>query len=260
MLMRRPLAWVVALVVLGAPSMPRAGAAAAGVNPAVFQLLTLSKADDTVVYGGTAFFVTPDGAALTNSHVVYVARTRPADYQLIALFRGEYYSAAVVCASALTAPPSPDGTLRDAPGRDVAEIRVAPSRVAGAKVIEFPDGPQFSAHLTRLPAFPTLRLGTDPRPGMPVRVTGYGVIEERLHVTPWEQWTTAGVISAVARADDGTPLFRVTSLNAPRPGNSGSPVLDGSGQVVGILTWASANDLSFSAGIAVSALKSPCPQ
>jgi hypothetical protein len=259
LLIRRALALALAAAALAAPGLLRAGHAAPPVNPAVFQLLTVRTADGGVVFGGTAFFIAPDGAALTDSHVVYRAKTDPAHYQLIALYRGEYYSAAVVCASRLAAPPSPDGTLSAAAlGRDVAEIKLAPSRVAGTKVIQFRGGPQFTAHLSRLPVFPVLRLGPDPRRGMHVRVTGYGVVEERLRVTPWEQWTTSGVVSGIARADDGTPLFRITSTDAPRPGNSGSPVLDGTGEVVGIIVWAATNDFSFSAGIAASALKDPC--
>lgn len=261
MAMQRALVLAVAIAAVSAPAVPRAGHAAGQVNPAVFQLLTVSKADDRIVFSGTGFFIARDGTALTDSHVVYHARTDPARYRLIALYEGEFYSAAVVCASKLAAPPSPDGTLRsDAIARDVAEIKVEPSRVPGAKVIQFAGGPRFTAHISRVPVFPVLGLGTDPRPGTPVRVTGYGVIEERLRVTPWEQWTTAGVVSGVARANDGTPLFRITSVDAPRPGNSGSPVLDGAGRVVGIIVWASTNDLSFSAGIAASALKTPCGQ
>ncbi|HLW46889.1 MAG TPA: serine protease [bacterium] len=261
--MGRALALALAVAAVAGPGIPPGAYGAPGspatVNPAVFQLLTLTRADDSVVFEGTAFFIAPDGTALTNSHVVHFAHTDPARYQLIALYGSEYYSVAVVCASPLAAPPSPDGTQRTPViGRDVAEIKLEPSRVMGAKVLQFRDGPNFSAHLTRLPAFRALRLGTDPAPGTRVRVTGYGLIQERLRVTPWEQWTTTGVITAVAKAPDGTPVFRITSVDAPRPGNSGSPVLDETDQVVGILVWASVSDFAFSAGIAGSALRAPC--
>jgi Trypsin-like peptidase domain len=255
----------IALVLLAAAAAPGCAAAAAGAapppNPAVFQLLTLRRSDGTVVFEGTAFFIAPDGTALTNSHVIHFARTDPARYQVIALYRGEYYSAAIVCASPLAAPPSPDGTPRTAViGRDIAEVKLEPSRVLGAKVLQFHDGPAFGAHLTRVPVFPVLQVGPDPAPGTRVHVTGYGVIQERLRMTPWEQWTTTGMVTVVATASDGTPVFRITSTDAPRPGNSGSPVLDDANRVVGILVWASAADFSFSAGIAASALKEPCGQ
>jgi S1-C subfamily serine protease len=246
-----------ALLVLVAPAASGPSGAAGTENAAVFQIATRSTADGDLLYWGTAFFTGPNGTALTNSHLVYFAFKDPAHYQLVALYRREFFSATVVCASPLPEPPSPDGTISRF-GRDVAEIKLEPSRLPGRNVIQFRSGPEFTAHLTRLPVFPALRLGDDPRPGMPVRVTGYGVIQERLTLTPWEQWTTAGTIAALANADDGTPLFRITSIDAPREGNSGSPVLDEKDRVVGIIAWASRADFSFSAGIAGSALRTPC--
>jgi S1-C subfamily serine protease len=246
-----------ALLVLAGPAAPDAGGAASAANPAVFQIATRSTADGDLLYWGTAFFTGPNGTALTNSHLVYFASTDPAHYQLIALYRREFFSATVVCASPLPEPPSPSGTISRF-GRDVAEIKLEPSKLPGRNVIQFRGGPEFTAHLTRLPVFPALQLGEDPRPGMPVRVTGYGLIQERLTLTPWEQWTTAGTITALAKADDGTPLLRITSADAPREGNSGSPVLDEKDRVVGMIAWASRADFSFSAGIAGSALRTPC--
>jgi len=244
-------------LLLAGPAAPGSAGAASAENAAVFQISTRSTADGDLLYWGTAFFNAPNGTALTNSHLVYFAAKDPAHYQLIALYRREFFRATVVCASPLPEPPSPDGTISRF-GRDVAEIKLEPSKLPGRNVIQFRGGPEFTAHLTRLPVFQTLRLGDDPRPGMPVRVTGYGVIQERLTLTPWEQWTTAGTIAALATADDGTPLFRITSVDAPREGNSGSPVLDEKDRVVGIIAWASRADFSFSAGIAGSALRTPC--
>jgi S1-C subfamily serine protease len=242
------------LIVAAAAGVPAASGAADSANLSVFQLLTQSRTDGAFPTSGTAFFTSSDGTALTNSHLVYLASSDPARYQLIALYRREFFSVTVVCASRLPEPPSPD-TAPSRFARDVAEIRLQPWKTAGITVIQFRDGPEFTAHIARLPVFPPLRLGGDPRQGMPVRVTGYG---EHLGTRPWAQWTTPGVVTTIAKAEDGTPLIRITSTDAPRPGSSGSPVLDDQGRVVGIIAWTSRADLSFSAGMAGSTLKAPC--
>ncbi|HEV2439524.1 MAG TPA: serine protease [bacterium] len=257
--MRRAAVAVLAVVLLLEPGIHSARGAAGPPNRAVFQIVTLLTSSGAAVSEGTAFFTAANGTALTNSHVVHFARTDPAHYQLIALYGREFYSAAVVCANTLPAPPMPDGKpAKMVPGRDVAQIRLEPSRLPGANVLHFQDGPEFTAHISRLPEFPVLRLGSDPSPGMEIRVTGYGLIQERLKLTPWEQWTTRGVIKDVGKAPDGTPVFIISSIDSPRPGNSGSPVLDEADVVVGIIAWASNVDFSFSAGIGSSALKEPC--
>ena len=235
-------------------------AATHGTNPAIFQLLTLSIATGQAVVEGTAFFVASDGTALTNSHVVYFVHSDPAHYRLIALHGREFYGVTIVCTSTLAVHPKlEEVAYRPEIGRDVAEIKVGPWRVPGAAtVFRFTGGPEFLAHLGRLPNFPALQLGIDPAPGTPVHVIGYGLIQERVKITPWEQWTTEGVVKLVGPAKDGTPVFTISSLNAPRLGNSGSPVLGDGDLVVGILTWLSETDFSLSGGIASSALKEPC--
>jgi V8-like Glu-specific endopeptidase len=244
----------------GAFSVPGSLGAADPANPAVFQVLMVSKADGGFPSGGTAFFTASDGTALTNSHVVYTALSDPGHYQLVALYRGEFYSVDVVCASRLPERPSPDAPPSRI-GRDVAEIRVRPWRTAGIATIQLRDGPLsspvFTAHIVRLPLFPALRVGADAYPGMRIHVTGYGV---RLGFRPWQQWTTAGVVTTLGTAADGAPVIGVRSMNAPRPGSSGSPILDEQDRVVGMIAWDSLSDLSFSAGIAGAALKEPCGQ
>ena len=258
--MRRAVAAIVVLAALVGPAAFCSLGAAEPSNPAVFLLATLATSTGRVVAMGTAFFTAPDGTALTNSHVVYFARTDATHYQLIAVYGREFFSASVVCASALPVPPLADGKPAKAVlGRDIARIKVGPSRIAGASnVLRFSGGPEFTAHLGRLPAFPVLPLGSDPSPGDEVHVTGYGLIQERVKLTPWEQWTAHGVVKGLVTASDGTPVFRISSADSPRPGNSGSPVLDGANAVVGMIAWASEVDFSFSAAIASSALREPC--
>ncbi|HKX19058.1 MAG TPA: serine protease [bacterium] len=258
--MRRAVVSVVVVAALVGSAAPNSLGAADPPNPAVFLLATIATSTGTLVTMGTAFFTAGDGTALTNSHVVHRARSDAAHYQLIALYGREFYSASVVCASNLSVSSTSDGKPAETvPGRDVAQVKVAPSRIAGArKVLRFSGGPEFTEHLGRLPVFPVLPLGSDPFPGELVHVPGYGLIQDRVQLTPWEQWTAHGVVKGLATASDGTPLLTISSMYSPRPGSSGSPVLNGANAVVGMIAWASDVDFSFSAGIAGSALKEPC--
>ena len=140
--MRRAVAALVMSAALAGPA-AYCPAGAAASNPAVFLLATLATSTGRVVAMGTAFFTAADGAALTNSHVVYFDRTDAAQYQLIAVYGREFYSASVLCASTLSVPPTPDAKPgKGVLGRDIARIKVEPSRVAGAgKVLRLPCRP-----------------------------------------------------------------------------------------------------------------------
>ncbi len=256
--MNRLARWLVILGLMLCVAWPRpvTGQAIAGADAGVFQLVTVTGANAHGVESGTAFFVSPDGTALTNSHVVYQARRDPAQYRLMALIGKEFYSAEVLCASRLPYDPS-DATADAVPGRDVAQVRVSASRFqftrwgSGGE-----DGPRFTAHLGALPLFPSLVFGPDPAPGEPIRVVGYGFVP--IGGSFGERWTAFGTVSEIGTAPDGTPVFRVSSDRRPRPGNSGSPVLDGQGHVVGMWTWNEAASLAFGAGISSSALTPAC--
>jgi len=223
---------------------------AAHPEDAAFILLTVTR-DGHPAALGTAFFVDVDGTALTNSHVVYLVRQEPDRYQLLALVGREFYSAAIVCANALPYDPGKDKAVL---GRDIAEVKLGPSRFPVDTYVL--GGVERTAHLTRLPEFPTLTLGGDPARGAPVRIVGYGLIG--FPPTPGLRWTATGTVDEVGAGPDGTPAFRVVSTNRPREGNSGSPVLNAAGRVAGIWTWNEDDNLAYGVAIASSALRRPC--
>jgi S1-C subfamily serine protease len=249
---------VVVPVVPETPAPAAAPAPPRGPDPAVFQLVTMIR--DNGVYhsvsAGTAFFVDSGGTALTNSHVVYAAYKDPAHYQLLAIIGNEFYSAATVCASALADSP-PARPVPVPLGRDVAQIRVTPSVFEFAQIRDPRVGVTYLAHRSALPRFASLTLGSAPSVGEAVRVVGYGETENPT-VTD-EQWTATGAVSNVAIAEDGTPIFEIVSENRPRPGNSGSPVLDDQGHVIGMYTWNVAESSTIGAAIASAALAPACP-
>lgn len=251
---------LLALVAAGAfPSGVRGqtkGSAEAG----VFMLATVAGSNALAgvalrfVGVGTAFFVDPDGTALTNSHVVYAARQDPGRYQLLAIVGHEFYGASIVCASPLARDPR-EANARAVVARDVAEVRLAPSRFPFTRLVPRDKDITYTAHLGRLPAFPTLPLAPDPAPGEDVRIVGYG---ERLQGPATEQRAAAGKVTEIWTAPDDTPVFSIASSDRPRPGSSGSPVLDGQGRVVGMWTWAAVPSLAFGLAIAGSALTPAC--
>jgi S1-C subfamily serine protease len=234
---------------------PAAGQDPEATDDGVFQLVTVTGSNARGLESGTAFFVRPDGTALTNSHVVYQAWRDPARYQLMALIGKEFFSAQIVCANRL--PYDPADSKGAVYSRDVALVKVSASRFYFARWGSTREGgPQFVAHLGALPRFSPLAFGRDPVPGEPIRVVGYGFIP--LSGTFGERWTTFGTVSDVGTAPDGTAVFRVASPNRPLPGNSGSPVLDGEDHVVGMWTWNEAESFAFGAAIGSSALSQGC--
>jgi S1-C subfamily serine protease len=224
----------------------------------VFQLLTLSPEGRGITMG-TAFFIDPSGLALTNSHVVYRAQHDPENHVLFAVFHTEFYGVEIVCASHLDSDTveASEGPL----GRDVAEIRLTPTKhiwwripVPGGKPQE--GQPQFEArpHIGPLPYFPFFTLGDGPEKQGQVRVVGYGRASQTR-----ERVVVAGVVTKIAAAQDGTPVFEIESADRPERGSSGSPVLNEQDRVVGMYTWnESKSDI---AGLAISsaAFTTPCP-
>jgi len=227
---------------------------------AVFQIITLTP-EGRWVARGTAFFTDPSGLALTNSHVVYRAQHDPQNYMLFAIFNKEFYGVEIVCASHLGSDPAEaaEGPL----GRDVAQIRLAPAAKKYTWWKLVPPGAQsedgqphleWVPHTGPLPYFPFFTLGDGPEKQGQVRVVGYGRISKAT-----EKIVATGIITKMAAAEDGTPVFEIESSDRPERGSSGSPVLNEQDRVVGMYTWNEPK--SDIAGLAISsaALTTPCP-
>ena len=206
---------------------------------------------------GTAFFVSDDGTALTNSHVVYLAQRDPARFQLLAVVNQEFFSASIVCASRLPHDPTDPG-LHVRPSRDVAKIRLSPATFpfeqwrltiqGGASLA------RVTAHRNGLPRFPFLAVTGRPVSGDPVHVIGFGPV---LPGVP--RWTATGQVLGVDQTTDGTEIFGIDFDGWAQPGNSGSPVLNPRQEVIGMWTWHSLTDANIAMAIGSSALRTPCP-
>lgn len=206
------------------------------------------------IYSGTAFFIAPDGTALTNSHVIYPLWATRGQYKLLAIVGKEFFGATLVCMSSLPEDPQakhPEGVTLS---RDVAEIRLTlpsfPFEELGYGGVTYA-----RAHQGPLPSFPVLTLGTDPNVGDAVRVLGFGRNASPL---PYE-WSAEGTVITQRRTADGTPVFGISFTREAEPGHSGSPVLDTKDRVVGIYTWHNMSDQTRGTAISRSALEPACP-
>jgi V8-like Glu-specific endopeptidase len=217
-------------------------------SDAVFQVVTYDrepdKDGDFRAHGfGTGFFISPDGTALTASHVVYLAAHDPARYRLLGVVgkqgRREFYDVKLICSTKLPYDPSKSDTNQAGVPytKDVAEIKLEPSTAFEGRKETLSylltDGTRLAwakAHTGALPPFPFLTVGGSPERN--VRVIGFGAISP----LPYE-WTADGNVGRFWTARDGTPLFDVVSQNPPQPGDSGSPVLNDKNEVVGIFAW-----------------------
>jgi V8-like Glu-specific endopeptidase len=222
-------------------------------SASVFQLYVITgsyQGSQAVYYAvaqGTAFFISSDGTALTNSHVVYPVRTQPMTYQLIALVNKQFYGANLICSTELPEDPMkahPEGVLTS---RDVAEIRLTapqfPFSEFGANNTYYA-----VAHVGALPEFPALELGANPR------VLGYGRVDSSV---PYA-WSAQGTVSKTLSAADGTPLLAIRFGRGVEPGDSGAPVLNSLDQAVGILSWMDPADHTLGYGISRVALNPAC--
>ena len=216
----------------------------------VFFLLTMDRRYQAVS-GGTAFFFSSDGRALTGSHVVYRARIDRA-YRLLAIVGKEFYGASIICASDL--PYDPTQPHQAVPlSRDVAWIQLVPSDFPFDELVHHSTRSYIFAHRGPLPAFPALALAPNPQINDSVRVLGYGTRTDQ--VIPYE-WSATGTVTSVGTFHDGTPGFRITFATRPAvPGHSGSPVLNMADQVVGLWDW---NDDDPQKGVAISSTGLEC--
>jgi S1-C subfamily serine protease len=184
------------------------------IGPAVVQIGTgRRRRGDGPSGGGTGVVITPDGYALTNSHVVRGGRRLA-----VTLADGTSTTARVV---------------GDDPGTDLAVVRVEATDLAFAALDSSPPSPQGD------PAPRTVGL----RRGQLVIAIG--------HPLGLESTVSTGVVSALGRSlrgQDGRLIENVIQHTAPlNPGNSGGPLVDSRGRVVGInaaMLWR-ANGIGF---------------
>ena len=237
-----------------------------GTLDAVFMLVSVKYTGATFhghyqsVAIGTAFFISDDGTAITNSHVVYLAQHNPDFYRLVAVVGKELYSVQVICASNLPQDPSQSAPARGVTfSRDVAELRVIPLDLPSLETWGYREGTGFvkvaDAHRGPLPRFRSLTVADHPRVGDKVRIIGYGIQSILIHP---QQWTTDGTVTTLGRLRDGTEAFVISSTLRPQEGNSGSPVLNEDDHVVGLWTWYSISHADLSIAQANSALEHPC--
>ncbi len=203
------------------------------------------------VAAGTAFFIAPDGTALTSSHIVGPLQQDRVTYRLLAIVGNEFYSARLICASPLPA----ETAGRTVLSRDVAEIRLVPSEF-GVDQFSYRGVVLARPHRGPLPTFPALALAAVPAIGDAVRVLGFG--RRNAAILPSE-WSAAGAVDRLWNASDGTPVFSIKFAREAEPGHSGSPVLNARDQVVGVFTWFEASDHTVGLAISRAALDPACP-
>jgi hypothetical protein len=190
---------------------------------------------------GTGFFADSSGTVLTAAHIVARAEADPAIRAVFAAVweggRRVLYAARIECATPLPfspLSPPPPGTPFT---RDMALLRLAPPP------------PSVRMWRWRLPGGETRGTAVaaaSPPKGIPplipapsasphewVSVPGHG----RVRGHPGLLWTDHGTVTGTAELADGTRALAIRMAIGPDAGQSGSPVVDPWGRLIGMLTW-----------------------
>jgi hypothetical protein len=201
-----------------------------GTRGPVFEVITYDRTTFAGVEHGSAWFVRSEGRDLTDAHVVGKVVERPTRYGAIALIGNRFYNLRVLCSTSYGLEGS-DGNV--AMQHDVAEVQVADaSGVPFSMWRNVATDTLARPFVGRLPAFETLTPGTS-HPGDRVTVAGFGVLSPFI-----ASYAATGRAATPYRLADDTPVFDVEFDGVyANPGDSGAPVVNGQGQVVGMLTW-----------------------
>ena len=227
-----------------APALSSAAAPDAG---SVFVLVTMDKTKWVPYEYGSAFFFNTAGDAYTASHVVSTVARLPYT-MLVAIVGGLEYAVHVVCWN-----PRSDDRAR-AFTRDVAIVHVGP------EVPLFPIGVYHPAAgpLATVPLH--IRSNRLPRPGEAASVVGFrldnGFAWE--HSIVFSRHESQGRVARVLRMPDGTAVVTLafTAGAVPENGESGGPILDSRGDVLGLAAWERAHESTSSeaSGLAAPSL------
>jgi len=194
----------------------------------IVQIVVYSETDHMSV-PGTGFIVDSSGTTITSSHVVQRAIKQPDRYVILVLYEGtagkEFFTAELACATTLHLQDSGQPYEKDA-----AILHIVAPTTSYRSFGSSRPGDRWTRHEGPLPTFPVLRVADHGAPiGARVHIPGYAP-GSSIHIA-------SGRIEATSTARDGTPLLRLQYYVPPQPGDSGAPVLDEHGDVVGLFTW-----------------------
>lgn len=192
---------------------------------------------------GSGFFVNPNGYIITNNHVVETENCEEILHaNLAAQLEADGQNLEVIKAELKWIETKPI-QLVYLPNQEQLPFEIINS---GSPVGE---GKDVSIIKVNLVNAPTLKLADSKQVNLldSITVVGYPGLVEDIPVFNRESFYqasfTQGQISAMKNLKDGTPIIQIT---APVPrGNSGGPVLNENGEVIGLVTFGPSDDFTF---------------